>query len=112
MARPRPTEMDNSFSDKDLVSPKEYAAQSGFSLPTVRRYLDQGILPKVQPGGFRCRIGIPRSLLAAVSNAKSATEEASAEALDAENGQRTGADSQPPPTSVRRGPKPRWMRRD
>lgn len=29
-------------------------------MPTVRRYLKSGRLPKVQPGGERCRVLIPR----------------------------------------------------
>src|SRR4051794_28412378 len=48
---------------KQLLSPKEFAEASGFSLPTIRRYLEKGKLPKFQPAGEGGRIGIPRSAL-------------------------------------------------
>jgi hypothetical protein len=49
--------------EPDYVSPAEFAARSSFSLPTVRRCLANGLLPYVQLGGCRCRIGIPLSAL-------------------------------------------------
>ena len=48
---------------KELLSPQEFAIASGFSLPTIRRYLEKGLLPKIQPCGKRGRVGIPRSAL-------------------------------------------------
>jgi hypothetical protein len=41
------------------LSPKEFAAATGFSLATVHRRLAKNQLPKFQPGGKRTRILIP-----------------------------------------------------
>ena len=49
---------------RESVSPQEFARLSGLSLATVRRYLSDGRLPSVQPGGRRCRVLIPRGVLA------------------------------------------------
>ncbi len=49
--------------ETDFLSPAEFARSTGISLPTVRRYLKTGRLPKVQPGGHRCRVLIPRDAL-------------------------------------------------
>ena len=48
---------------REFLSPQEFASCSGLSLVTVRRYLADGRLPAVQPGGRRCRVLIPRSAL-------------------------------------------------
>ena len=42
-----------------FLSPAEFSSHSGISLSTVWRYLADGLLPKVQPGGPRCRVLIP-----------------------------------------------------
>ena len=47
-------------------SPHEYAAHTGLSIATVRRYLKLGRLPKHQPGGPRCRVLIPMSAVEAL----------------------------------------------
>lgn len=52
---------------REALSPKEFVAKSGLSLATVRRYLRDGRLPSIQPGGRRCRVLIPASALALVS---------------------------------------------
>ena len=49
---------------RDFLSPQEFAAKSGISLVSVRRYIAAGRLPSVQPGGRRCRVLIPQSALA------------------------------------------------
>ena len=54
---------DATLSDPEFLSPKEFALSSGLSTLTVRRYLKSGRLPFIQPGGFRCRILIPRNAL-------------------------------------------------
>jgi len=48
---------------REFLSPQEFAALCGLALITVRRYLADGRLPSVQPGGHRCRVLIPRSAL-------------------------------------------------
>lgn len=53
----------NEAVEREYVSPREFVAQSGVSLPTVRRYLRNGRLPFIQPGGPHCRVLIPRSAL-------------------------------------------------
>lgn len=48
---------------REFLSPHEFATLCGLALITVRRYLADGRLPAVQPGGRRCRVLIPRSAL-------------------------------------------------
>jgi hypothetical protein len=48
---------------KEWLSPGEFAEHSGLSPATVQRRLAAGDLPKVQPGGPRCRVLIPRTAL-------------------------------------------------
>jgi hypothetical protein len=45
------------------LSPKQFSRLGGLSLATVHRYLRQGFLPFLQPGGRRHRILIPRQAL-------------------------------------------------
>lgn len=54
---------------REFLSPQEFAAISGLSLVTVRRYLAAGRVPSVQPGGRRCRVLIPRSALSQFTKA-------------------------------------------
>jgi hypothetical protein len=50
----------------------QFAAQSGMSVATIRRYIRTGKLECLQPGGFRCRVAIPRTaLMSAIFNADS-----------------------------------------
>ncbi len=51
---------------KEFLSPEEFHLLSGLSPATINRYLASGKLPKVQPGGKRCRVLIPRSALDAL----------------------------------------------
>lgn len=48
---------------RDFLSPHEFVARSGLSSATVRRYLRDGRLPSIQPGGPRCRVLIPVTAL-------------------------------------------------
>lgn len=92
-----------------LFSPAEFAARSGLSLITVRRYLAEGKLPKYQPGGKRCRVMIPVSALSLPLS------------LDIQDQTGTVADeipatelpqtNQTPASDVIAGPPPRWMKR-
>ena len=58
--------------ERDLayLTPEEFAHLSGLSLSTVRRYLADGRLPKVQPGGPRCRVLIPRQQFPAIKKTR------------------------------------------
>ena len=49
--------------DQGFLSPAEFAQLTGLSMATVRRYLRDGRVPKIQPGGARCRVLIPRAAL-------------------------------------------------
>ena len=51
---------------REVVTPQEYSQLTGISMSTVRRYLADGRLPKLQPGGPRCRVLIPRWALFAI----------------------------------------------
>jgi hypothetical protein len=46
------------------VSPQEFSDPSGLSIASVRRYMRDGKLPFVQPGGPRGRVLIPTDALA------------------------------------------------
>ena len=63
MAPKSPAAMPSSQQGVKCVSPKEFAVFSGLSLSTVRRYLADGRLPKIQPGGHRGRVLIPCDVL-------------------------------------------------
>jgi excisionase family DNA binding protein len=88
------------------VSPEEFSQFTGLSLATVRRYLKDGKLTFLQPGGRRGRILIPVDALVGpppdVSGATPVSEPA--------------AGSLPPGGSQTKtaripGPSPRWTRR-
>jgi hypothetical protein len=51
-----------------FLSPADFARHSGLSLSTVSRYLASGRLPKIQFGGRRCRVLIPRAALDGLPN--------------------------------------------
>jgi len=96
----------SSNSEAAYVSPAEFVRLSGLSSATVRRYLEDGRLPKVQPGGPRCRVLIPRNALDAfrpqtarpgAPETRNFTADESAPSL-----------KNPPP---HHGPAPRWMGR-
>ncbi len=58
---PMTSHADSNLSDPEFLSPAEFAQFSGLSLPTIHRYRKSGRLPFIQPGGFRCRILIPKN---------------------------------------------------
>jgi excisionase family DNA binding protein len=91
---------------KEFLSPQEFVAQSGLSLATVRRYLADGRIPSVQPGGRRCRVLIPRSALIHFSLATNAEREPRPSQLR----QSAPSRSTPPKAGERLpGPTPRWL---
>ena len=92
----------------EYASPDEFAGLTGLSMATVRRYLRDGRLPKVQPGGKRCRVMIPRDALEEFLP----SSYASGESTDVPMADNTAVSS-PPTTSTPRdhGPVPRWMER-
>ena len=47
----------------EYLTPNEFVRHRGLSLSTVRRYLAQGHLPKIQPAGPRGKVLIPREAL-------------------------------------------------
>lgn len=86
----------NDAVEREYLSPREFAVQTGLSSATVNRYLAGGRIPFYQPGGPRCRILIRRSALELFAAKPTGTPQPSSEKL--------------PPTSAkpRSGPKPRW----
>ena len=52
----------------EFLSPEQFAQHSGYSLTTVHRYLKRGLLPKIQPGGPRSKVLIPRNALDSLSS--------------------------------------------
>ena len=86
----------------DFLSPAEFARLAGISLATVWRYLADGRIPRLQPGGRRCRVLIPRSAL-----------------VDPAGWQNSLPDSSEPSVTTTipatqddkpRGPGPRWLK--
>jgi excisionase family DNA binding protein len=92
-----------------FLSLEEFCEQTQLSLSTVHRNLQRGNIPYIQPGGKRCRILIPASVL---TNWNSKSMSASAEN---ETIKPTGAvEHSTCPDSIPQerlpGPKPRWAR--
>jgi predicted DNA-binding transcriptional regulator AlpA len=88
-------------SRKKFFSPAQFRELTGLSLATIHRRLADGSLPKVQIGGKRCRILIPRSALSAVI--QSATEPSVCDKSTAPS------TAEKPPALG--GMRPRWMSR-
>jgi hypothetical protein len=84
----------------------EFACLSTLSEVTVRRYLRDGRLPKFQPGGDRCRIGIPVSALQTLEPAQSVRPVGldSAPSTDAQSLNQLSINKKLP------GRRPRWRR--
>lgn len=87
------------------LSPAEFALEAGLGIATVRRYVKAGKLPKVQPGGERCRVMIPRSALTSATRSSAAN-------LDPQRVIATDAVAETPINRKRRGPTPRWTNPD
>lgn len=60
----------NKDAGREYLSPHEFGVMSSLSLATIRRYLRDGRLPSIQPGGPRCRVLIPGTALEAFLAAK------------------------------------------
>jgi excisionase family DNA binding protein len=88
---------------RPYVSPAEYAALTGLSPATVRRYLKHGRIPYHQPAGSRGRILIPTDALELLTGAAASAVTGSAAAAQA------GADG-PADTPKLPGPRPKWTR--
>jgi excisionase family DNA binding protein len=99
-----PNPVDNS--SRRYLSPEEFNQLTGLSLATVRRYLKNGKLPFLQPGGRRGRILIPVDALAGLPLVVSGATPISDLAA-----------CSPPQTEIQNkparipGPQPRWTRR-
>ncbi len=92
------------MSRPSFYSPEEFAAQTGLSIATVRRYIDKGKVPSVQPAGPRGRILIPSDALDQLAG-RVVVEASPAMAL--EPAPNAGSRSTP---ARRSGPTPRWRR--
>lgn len=86
--------------EKEFISPLEFVRISGLSMSSVRRRLATGDLPKLQFGGDRCRVLIPRSALSDVSCVPLAKAPQRPDST---------SDSEAPPAPS--GPVPRWKDR-
>jgi excisionase family DNA binding protein len=99
---------DGSWVERAYVTADEFVQLTGLSLSTVRRYLASGRLPKVQPGGDRCRVLIPRGALQEYCRSSTASDESvGPHPVD-------GADvplSSNSSTPRRHGPAPKWTGR-
>lgn len=86
---------------REYLSPHQFAALTGLSIATVRRYVAGGVIQSIQPAGKRGRVLIPRSQLQVGPAAHAAA-------------QLPPGESTVPPQSPRQrpsGPPPRWTRR-
>ncbi len=104
MSEQQPANTESPHLAHQHLSPEEFARLSGLSLPTIRRYLAAGKLPKFQPGGDRCRIGIP---IAALQNLDPAPSEADSDEKAEKSEKPTK--SAPLAGPRRYGPRPRWQ---
>lgn len=92
----------------DYIFVEEFVERSGLSLVTVRRYIRDGKIPYIQPGGPRSRILIPRDVLEAYL----AREPHSHNANDASFNDSPDNSKPTKNTATRRhGPVPRWKDR-
>ncbi len=104
-AHPRP----DSPAETPYLSPAEFVRLSGLSLATVRRYLANDRLPKVQPGGRRCRVLIPRDALEGVE--KPAGPVGEEPLTDPTVSTKPEIQQFPKRSSQLGGPVPKWMGR-
>jgi len=108
MAPKSPAAMPSSQQGVKCVSPKEFAVLSGLSLSTVRRYLADGRLPKIQPGGHRGRVLIPCDVLERVRADDAVPhDETVRDAVESDDGQDPLINA----SSRRSGLVPRWKDR-
>ena len=81
---------------RDHLSIEEFSQQSGLAVVTIRRYVQKGRIPFVQPGGRKHRILIPIDALHDLQNPVPT--------------QPAEPTPQPAAHPVRSGPKPRWFK--
>lgn len=91
--------------ERKFFSPAEFAVLSGVSEATVRRYVTNGRLPSVQPGGLRHRVLIPADALAVFL--RPAAERSAAR--ESESQQQPTLSPPSPAMRPSAGPKPRWL---
>jgi hypothetical protein len=91
----------------EYLTPHDFAQLSGLSISTVRRYLDDDKLPKIQPGGKRCRVLIPRNALDFIKPIEKQRPEASPDETEAP----ANANKDKPKPAANSGPQPRWRKR-
>ena len=92
-----------------FLSAHEFAARSGLSLSTIRRYLKNGRLPGVQPGGSRCRVLIPSDALDSLCDPAGRSKTLTSKASDSNT---VNNPTLPPSASLQSalsGPVPRWL---
>ena len=94
---------------RDYISPAEFVSVTGISMSTVRRYLRSGQLPKIQPGGHRCRVLIPRDALESYRNQTAVPEDTAK--WQPETNTKAVDSSGPTNAPNYRGQTPRWMGR-
>jgi hypothetical protein len=95
-------------SDCEYVSPKEFAILYRISLSTVRRYLGGGKLPKIQFGGHRCRVLIPRD---AGNGLRAVTVNSEECSVTPSTTSRTDSKDPEQEKHRRHGPAPKWTKR-
>jgi len=93
---------------RDFVTPNEFVKLSGLSLSSVWRYLADGRLPKVQPGGHRGKVLIPRDALKMLLRASEASELA---APSNESGKPEATSAIEPTSRAQSGSRPHWQKR-
>ena len=89
--------MDESYSEHDYLTLKQFIARCPLSESTVRRWIKSGNIPSIQPGGENTKILIPADALARLATIAAGPRQA----------ERTQAQIPNPKTNNRRRPK--WM---
>ena len=106
---PETGKTESDFERSGYVSPNEFVRVSGLSLSTVRRYVKDGRLPKIQIGGPRCRVLIPLDAIeGSLQRSPEVTEEGQATLQASSETVSTISSNKSP---HRRGPEPRWRER-
>jgi excisionase family DNA binding protein len=101
-----PTKMRDAIPSRQshFVGVEEFAERSLLSVSTVRRRINDGSLPYVQPGGFRTRILIPADALTALLHGSQQGSTASEPRREYSSNSSEVTPERLP------GPEPRWAR--
>ena len=83
------------YDDREFISKNELAHRTGLSEETIERLRKRGIIPFWQPGGKRCRILFPVSILTTLSTPPATAPSAAHPASS--------------PAAKLPGPSPRWL---